>query len=244
MFVGMHFFKEWMTDHLLEFSLWTVKKNCLFVNYEEELLCLSSQLKLLFILPHFCSDQHYHHHHHHHRHYHYFSKPLGSSAASSVSWGRRPPWEQHSWVRFALSAGGLFLVSSHTSDLSCGSSVAALPGTWHYRISAGTGWPCVSILWLGEIESLICLSVAANTIVCCWDGKQPTNKQTNLCCNHHYCLYRVRWRTWPFTRWPLPTPRGQGVTRNSWCPTRSSCTCPQRCLSYTWSTQSTTSRRE
>ena len=55
---------------------------------------------------------------------------------------------------------------------------------------AWTGWPGVSILWLGEIESLICsfcLSVAAHTIVCadlsldaqacCWDVKQPTNNR-------------------------------------------------------------------
>ena len=42
--------------------------------------------------------------------------------------------------------------------------MATLPGTWYYRVSAGTGWPSLSILWLGEVESLICnsyLSVAA-----------------------------------------------------------------------------------
>ena len=42
--------------------------------------------------------------------------------------------------------------------------MATLPGAWHYSVSAGTGWPGVSILWLGEMESLIChfyLSVAA-----------------------------------------------------------------------------------
>ena len=62
-----------------------------------------------------------------------------------------------------------FSGSSHTSDLKIGTPVAILPGTWHYRVSAGTGWPGVSILWLGEIESLICsfyLSVAARKIVC------------------------------------------------------------------------------
>ena len=65
--------------------------------------------------------------------------------------------------------------------------MATLPGAWHYRVIAGTGWPSVSILWLGEVESLICnfyLSVAAHEIVqihfwdtlaCCWDVKQPTN---------------------------------------------------------------------
>ena len=71
--------------------------------------------------------------------------------------------------------------------------MATLPGTWRYRVSAGTGWGDVSILWLGEMESLICnfcLSVAArkieqshpwDTLGCCWDVKQPTNKQTNHC---------------------------------------------------------------
>ena len=54
--------------------------------------------------------------------------------------------------------------SSHTSDLKIGTPVATLPGAWHYRVSAGTGRHGVSILWLGEMESLICnfyLSVAA-----------------------------------------------------------------------------------
>ena len=57
--------------------------------------------------------------------------------------------------------------SSHTSDLKIGTPVATLAGTWHYRISAGTGRPGVSILWLGEVESLICnfyLSVGARKI--------------------------------------------------------------------------------
>ena len=57
--------------------------------------------------------------------------------------------------------------SSHTSDLNIGTPVATLPGAWHYRVSAGTGQPGVSILWLGEVESLICnfyLSVAARII--------------------------------------------------------------------------------
>ena len=54
--------------------------------------------------------------------------------------------------------------SSHSCD--------TLPGTparrWRYRVSAGTSWLGVSILWLGEVESLICsfyLSVAARKIV-------------------------------------------------------------------------------
>ena len=39
-----------------------------------------------------------------------------------------------------------FLGSSHTSDLKSGTPVATLPGAWHYRVSAGTGRPSVSIL--------------------------------------------------------------------------------------------------
>ena len=39
-----------------------------------------------------------------------------------------------------------FSGSSHTSDLKIGTPVAALPGAWCYRVSAGTGRPGVSIL--------------------------------------------------------------------------------------------------
>ena len=48
------------------------------------------------------------------------------------------------------------------------------PARCLYRVSAGTGWPGVSILWLGEIECLICnfyLSVAARNIV--WVDQSP-----------------------------------------------------------------------
>ena len=57
--------------------------------------------------------------------------------------------------------------SSYTSDLKIGTPVATLPGAWRCRVSVGTGWPGVSILWLGEAESLIWnlyLSVAAHRI--------------------------------------------------------------------------------
>ena len=36
-----------------------------------------------------------------------------------------------------------FSGSSHISDLKLGTPVATLPGTWHYRVSAGTGRPRV-----------------------------------------------------------------------------------------------------
>ena len=38
-----------------------------------------------------------------------------------------------------------FSGSSHASDL-VGTPVATLPGAWRYKVSAGTGWPGVSIL--------------------------------------------------------------------------------------------------
>ena len=63
---------------------------------------------------------------------------------------------------------GDFSGLNHTSDLKIDIPVAALRGAWWYRVSAGTGWPGVSILWLGEVESLICnfyLSMGTRTLV-------------------------------------------------------------------------------
>ena len=40
----------------------------------------------------------------------------------------------------------IFSGSSHTSDLKIATPKATLPGAWRYRVSAGTGWPGVSIL--------------------------------------------------------------------------------------------------
>ena len=72
---------------------------------------------------------------------------------------------------------------SHTSDLKIGTPVATLPGAWRYRVSTGTGRPGVSILWLAEIESLICsfyLSVAARKIV--W--ADPSLRYTRMLLGH------------------------------------------------------------
>ena len=72
-----------------------------------------------------------------------------------------------------------FYRSSHTSDLKIGTPVATLPGAWHYRVSAGIGQPGASILWLDEVESLICnfyLSVAAYKIV----RADPSLKYTSM----------------------------------------------------------------
>ena len=78
-----------------------------------------------------------------------------ASASRAEDLGFKPHWSQD------------FFESSHTSDLNIGTPVATLPGAWHYRVSAGTGRHGVSILWLGEVDSLVCS-------FCCWDIKQPT----------------------------------------------------------------------
>ena len=114
---------------------------------------------------------------------------------------------------------GLFLGSSHTSDfricttlwgfptrmvylhyISCvrytilvgNPQLGTLPDTWRYRVSAGTGRSSVSILWLGEIASLICnfylmwqhtqLSGQVgfwDSLACCWCVTQATNQPVN-----------------------------------------------------------------
>ena len=43
----------------------------------------------------------------------------------------------------------------YTTEFKIGTEVATLPGAWRYWVSAGFGWPGVSILWQGEMESLI-----------------------------------------------------------------------------------------
>ena len=91
---------------------------------------------------------------------------------------RRPPRERKIPGSNAACAG-IFSGSSHTSDLKIGTLVATLSGAWRYRVSTGTGRPGVSILWLGEVERLICnfcLSVAARKIV--W--ADPSLRYTSL----------------------------------------------------------------
>ena len=53
----------------------------------------------------------------------------------------RPPQEQKipGWNP---ACARIFSGSSHTN----GTPVATMPGTWHYRVNAGTGQPSVSIL--------------------------------------------------------------------------------------------------
>ena len=83
-----------------------------------------------------------------------------------------------------------FSGSSHTSDLKIGAPVATLHGAQHYRVSAGISWPIFSILWLLEVEKWSATKVWSaasisvwwlvnlSELACCWDVKQPTNKQT------------------------------------------------------------------
>ena len=95
-------------------------------------------------------------------------------------------------VWFPLAVG-FFWVESYQWLKKLGTPVATLPGAWHYRIRAGTGWLGVSILWLGEIAwSATSISVwqhihlseqtrAWDTLACCWDIKRASNQQRNSC---------------------------------------------------------------
>ena len=89
---------------------------------------------------------------------------------------RRPPRERKIP---GSNPAGIFSGSSHTSDLKIGTPVATLPGARRYRVNTGTGRPGVSILWLGEVERLICkfyLNVAARTTV----SANPSLRYTSL----------------------------------------------------------------
>ena len=90
-------------------------------------------------------------------------------------------------------APGFFWVESYQRLKSWHSS-ATLPRAWRYRVNAGTGWPGVSILWLGEVvwfatsismwqHAKLCELIPPwDTLACYCDvkpaSKQPTNKQT------------------------------------------------------------------
>ena len=72
--------------------------------------------------------------------------PLSRRTTASLAlWLRRPPRERKVPGSNPACAG-IFSGSSQTSDSKIGTPVATLPGAWCYRVSAGTGWPGVSIL--------------------------------------------------------------------------------------------------
>ena len=105
---------------------------------------------------------------------------------------RRPPGERETWLWSPFFPVGVLPRLSPASDLTIGAPVATLPGAWRYRVSAGTGRPGVSILWLGEMESLICnfyLSVAARTIVGADSGVVPF---LTLLCGERFSLAGCR----------------------------------------------------
>ena len=94
--------------------------------------------------------------------------PMVKASASRVD---NPGFES----RLQLDFSG----SSRTSDFKISAPVATLPGVGCYRVSTGTGWLCVSILWLDEEETLICnlhLSVAALKLF--W--ADPSLRSTNM----------------------------------------------------------------
>ena len=91
------------------------------------------------------------------RHFSFSYRLAGQVVRASASGAEDPGFESCLWQDFSGS--------SHTSNFKIGTQVATLPGAW---VSAGTGQPDVSILWLGEVGSLMCnfyLSVAACKIV-------------------------------------------------------------------------------
>ena len=64
------------------------------------------------------------------------------------------------------ACAGIFTGSSNTGDLKIGTPVDSLPGARHYRFSAGTGRPGVSILWLGEVEISVWQHVKLSEQIC------------------------------------------------------------------------------
>ena len=70
-----------------------------------------------------------------------FTSPL---LTTSVAWWLRPQEQKIPGSNPACT--GIFPGLSHISDLKTGTPGATLPGTWCYRVSAGTGWPSVSLL--------------------------------------------------------------------------------------------------
>ena len=128
---------------------------CLCVNFAE--LCIS----MLYTNPWACWT-------YGQVHYKSCVTVISSPLTTSLAWWLRRLPEELKIPGSNPACTGIFPGSSHISDFNIGTLVATLTGAWRYRVSAGTGWPGVSILWLGEMESLVCnfhLSVEARTIV-------------------------------------------------------------------------------
>ena len=109
----------------------------------------------------------------------------------------------------------------HFRDFNIGTQVASLRAAWYYRVSTMAGWPCVGILWVGEMATLSCnfsLSVAAHAadwaytylrytcmLLGCWatPKKHPLTvhpSRTELNCFTNY--FDILWFCFPFVTVP------------------------------------------
>ena len=75
-----------------------------------------------------------------------YSYPTHSITASLALWLRRPPRERKVPGSNPACTGFFFRGRIIPCDFKIGTPVATLPDAWRYRVSAGTGWPGVSIL--------------------------------------------------------------------------------------------------
>ena len=116
-----------------------------------------------------------------------FNRLVGLVVKTSASRAADPEFDSR-WC------GGDFSGSSHTSDLTIDTPVATLPGAWRCRVSAGTGWPvsiyCDWMSWKVWCATSVSVWQQVNlseqirpwdTLACCWDVMQPTDKQTSQC---------------------------------------------------------------
>ena len=127
-------------------------------------------------------------------------------------WGWPPCWPcgksilpqvQQTWLLFLLSVWTFFQVESFQWLTGWYSSVFPA-STWRYRVSTGTGWPGVSMLWLGDVATLIynfCLSVAALLLseqICLWNirtlSKQQQQQHVRLAST--YLIFQSRYMWW------------------------------------------------
>ena len=142
-----------------------------------------------------------------------------------------------------------FSESGYTSDLKIGTPVATLSGASHYRVSAGTDWPGVSMLWLDEVEILICNfspSVAACTVVwaapslritqaCYWDFKQLAKRKKTSMGHQRVCPSEVSFghvsslvASWNWQSWSRCWLVIEAVSQGGWS------VWPILCLLYIW----------
>ena len=78
------------------------------------------------------------------------SRSTPKLTASLTYWLGCPPRERQTRCSIPAFSVGIFPGQIIPVTFKIGTPVATLPGTWCYRVSAGTGW--LGILRLGEIE--------------------------------------------------------------------------------------------